>query len=54
VALKATGVHMNQQKDAATNPLIQRRKNMIICVQEYEMLTEPNNKYVKATLMTGI
>jgi len=52
--MKATGVHTNQQKDAAINPLIQGRKNMIICVQEYQMLTEPNNKCVKATLQTGI
>jgi len=34
VALKATGVHANLQKDAATNPPIQVRKNTYICVQE--------------------
>ncbi len=34
VALKATGVHTNPQKDAATNPPIQARKNTVICVQE--------------------
>ena len=34
VALMATGVHTNPQKDAATNPPIQGRKNTIICIQE--------------------
>jgi len=32
VALKATGVRTHPQKDAATNPPIQRRKNTVICV----------------------
>jgi len=32
VALKATGVHTNPQKDAATNPPIQGSKNTAICV----------------------
>jgi len=34
VAMKATGVHTNPQKDAATNPPIQGRKNTVICAQE--------------------
>jgi len=34
VALKATVVHTNAWKDAETNPPIQGRKNMVICVQE--------------------
>ena len=34
VALKATGVHINPHKDAATNVPIQGRKNTVICVQE--------------------
>jgi hypothetical protein len=35
VTLKATGVHINPQKYAATNAEIQRRKkNTAICVQE--------------------
>jgi hypothetical protein len=50
VALKATGFHTNPQKDAATNPPIQGRKNTVICVQAKQMLTELNNKCVKATL----
>jgi len=50
VALKATGVHTNPQKDAATNPPIQGRKSTVICVQAKQMLTELNNKCVKATL----
>ena len=53
VALKDTGVHTNPQKDAATSPPIQGRKNMVICVQEKQMLTKLNN-CVKATLQTGI
>jgi len=40
VALKATLVHTNLQKDAATNPPIQGRKSTVICVQEKQMLTE--------------
>jgi len=52
--LKATGVHTNPQKDAATNPPIQGRKSTDICVQAKQMLTELNNKCVKATLQTGI
>ena len=54
VALKATGVHTNLQKDAATNPTIQGTKNTVICAQEKQMLTELNNKCVKAILQTGI
>ena len=34
VALKVTGVHINPNKDAATNPPIQGRKNTVICIQE--------------------
>jgi len=34
VALKGTGVHTSPQKDAATNPPIQGRKNTVICVHE--------------------
>jgi len=54
VALKATGVRTNPQIDAATNPPIQGRKNTVICVQEQQMLTELNNKCVKASIQTGI
>jgi len=50
VALKATGARTNPQKDAAINPPIQGRKNTLICVQEKQMLTDLNNKCVKATL----
>ena len=50
VVLKATGVCTNLQIDAATNPPIQGRKNTLICVQEKQMLTDLNNKCVKATL----
>jgi len=32
VPLKATGVHTNPQKDAATNPPIRGSKNTVICV----------------------
>jgi len=48
VALKATGVHTNPQKDAATNPPIQGRRNTVVYVQAKQMLTELNNKCVKA------
>ncbi len=34
VALKATQVHTKLQKDVATNPSIQGRKNTVICAQE--------------------
>ena len=34
VALKATRVHTKLQKDVATNPSIQGRKNTVICAQE--------------------
>ena len=54
VTLKTTGVHTRPQKDAATNPPIQGRKNTVICVHEQQMLTELNNKCVKATLKTRI
>jgi len=54
VALKATGVHTNPQKDAAINPPIQGSKNTVICVQAKQMLIELNNKCVKANLQTGI
>jgi len=54
VALKATGVHTNPQKDAATNPPIRGRKNNVIYVQEYQMRTELSSKCVKAILCTGI
>jgi hypothetical protein len=39
---------------AATSPPILGRKNTVICVQEKQMLTELNNKCVKATFQTGI
>ena len=54
VALKATGDHTNPQKDAATNPTTEGTKNTVICAQEKQMLTELNNKCVKAILQTGI
>jgi len=54
VAVKATGVHTNTQKDTATNLVIQGRKNTVISVEEQQMLSKLNNKYIKATLHTGI
>ena len=53
--MEANGVHTNPQKVAATSPpILGGGKKTVICVQEMQMLTELNNKCVKATLQTGI